>query len=231
MRLLLCSDFKFVGEKYIQRFFKKNQKIFCLFVNYANEDDSPIEESFSYNTFMSLPYDIEYETLTPTTKLKKNPDLVYVRGGNTAKLLYDLKRFNQFEMIKNIVESGAVYLGISAGAILASSNILWTVRSEPFEKDLIKEFGGTGYDGYGWIDGLLFPHASRYRMVWEREKQNPDDEDYRVLNKEYYGDYLIDKRLFKNEKTLKIGNNEALFVDGKTKRLLRFDWSKFEIKK
>lgn len=231
MKLLLCSDFKYVGEKFVQRFFKKNQKINCLWINYANMDDSPIEESSSYQYLSTLPYEMKIEVLNQNSIINKTPDLIYVRGGNTAKLVYDLKRFNQFEMIRSFVESGAVFVGVSAGAILTSSNIEWTIRSEPFEKDLKKEFGDSGYDGYGWIDGLLFPHASRYRMVWTSEKQDPNADDYRVLNKEYYGDYLIDKKLFKNEKVLRIGNNEAYFVDGKTKKLLRFDWIRFKIKK
>ncbi len=231
MKLLLLSDFRYVGEKYIKKFFKNGQTVECLIINYANEENEPFELSGSYEKLKNLPYQMHFTNLTKDSKIEKRPDMIFVRGGNTAKLLYELRLYNQFDMIKRFVQEGSLYVGISAGSVLAGSDIFWTLRSEPYEKDLNKEFPKFGYKGFGFVDKLVFVHTSKYRIVWKEEKQNPNEKDYRVFNKEFYADYLIDRKLYNSDEFIKIGNNQALFCCGEKQAIKTYDWSKLEIKK
>lgn len=57
-----------------------------------------------------------------TTKLKQN-DYIYVTGGNTFFLLQEMKRTGTDQLIKEEVNSGKLYIGESAGAIVASADI------------------------------------------------------------------------------------------------------------
>lgn len=49
---------------------------------------------------------------------------VYIGGGNTFKLLNNLKTFGTFEIIKNLAKKGTPVYGGSAGAILLTNTIL-----------------------------------------------------------------------------------------------------------
>lgn len=55
-------------------------------------------------------------------KLERN-DYIYVSGGNTFFLLQELRRSGADKIIKEQVESGKLYIGESAGAIVTSPNI------------------------------------------------------------------------------------------------------------
>ena len=57
-----------------------------------------------------------------TSKLKQN-DYIYVTGGNTFFLLQEMKRTGTDQLIKEEVNSGKLYIGESAGAIVASADI------------------------------------------------------------------------------------------------------------
>ncbi|WP_026890869.1 peptidase E [Lacrimispora aerotolerans] len=57
-----------------------------------------------------------------TSKLKQN-DYIYVTGGNTFFLLQEMKRTGTDQLIKEEVDSGKLYIGESAGAIVASADI------------------------------------------------------------------------------------------------------------
>ena len=79
-------------------------------------------------------------------------------------IMHYLRKFNQFEKVKKLVENGAVFAGQSAGAIVAGSDTEWTLESEPYEYDLKQEFGKDALMGFGFIDKLVFVHASKHRF-------------------------------------------------------------------
>src|SRR5680860_142968 len=49
---------------------------------------------------------------------------VYIGGGNTFKLLKELKDFGTFEILKNLAQSGIPIYGGSAGAIIMAKTII-----------------------------------------------------------------------------------------------------------
>lgn len=53
----------------------------------------------------------------------KNIDIVYVCGGNTFHYLYKIRKIGLDIKIKELVEQGASYFGMSAGGILAGPKI------------------------------------------------------------------------------------------------------------
>jgi len=53
----------------------------------------------------------------------KNIDIVYVCGGNTFHYLYKIRKIGLDIKIKELVEAGASYFGMSAGGILAGPKI------------------------------------------------------------------------------------------------------------
>ncbi len=108
-------------------------------------------------------------------------DYVYVAGGNTFELCRAMKNSGYHQIVRKLLDSGQVYIGESAGAIVAGPS-LRGIQSidEASDKDL------EDLDGLALIDIMLVPHndssderfANRYPSI---AKQNPGL-DVRPLN-------------------------------------------------
>lgn len=229
MKLLLCSDFSDVGYRWTKKFFKDTKGLNVLFVGYAKEDDSQDDtQSGSYERFVEMGMTVD--VLDKNYKFDKDIDIIFVRGGNTTKLIHYLKKYDQFDKIKTVAEKGALYIGNSAGAILAGSETEYTLDSEPYAVDLKQEFNDkNALKGYGWVDKMLLVHCSKYRMAWDFEKDYPE-EVFRTLDRECYPAYLVDKKRFDKSTYIKIGNNQAYYVNGKDSKILTYNWSKIPVK-
>ena len=227
MKLLLCSDFSNVGIRYLKKLIKNGAGLNCLFVGYACEDDSEMFESSAICKLKDFGFNII--RLTPNYDFSDKIDVIFVRGGNTTKLIDYLKKYGQFNVIKSLVENGAVYIGSSAGSVLVGSDTEWTLDSEPYDVDMKKVYGNDALLGFGWIDKLVFVHTTKYRMCRSYEQKTPD-EIFRTLDLECYPAYLNDLKKFKKSQFEKIGNNQVLLVDGKIKKIITYNWRKIPVK-
>ena len=97
-------------------------------------------------------------------KLKKN-DFIYITGGNTFFLLQELKRTGADKIIIEEVNSGKLYIGESAGAMIASPNIEYAKEMDSVTKapDLVN------YEALGLVDFYPVPHfqSSPFKKVVE----------------------------------------------------------------
>lgn len=98
-----------------------------------------------------------YETIQST--LKKN-DFIFISGGNTFFLLQELKRTGTDQLLKEEVNSGKLYIGESAGAIVASPDIGYSAEMDQPEKapDLKEN------TGLGLVDFYTVPHDKNSEM-------------------------------------------------------------------
>jgi len=74
----------------------------------------------------SLPNSIEIVKPNDAKKTIDQSDVIIVGGGNTFKLLHDIYNLDLFDLIRNKVQSGAAYIGWSAGANIAGKSISTT---------------------------------------------------------------------------------------------------------
>jgi hypothetical protein len=75
----------------------------------------------------------------------------------------------------------------------------------------------------------VFVHCSRYRMCWDEERENENDL-FKTLDTFCYPAYLSDCRRFKRDEFIRIGNNEAFYVNGNESKILRYDWKHLPFK-
>lgn len=94
-----------------------------------------------------------------STRLKKF-DLIWVNGGNTFCLRYAMRQSGFDKIIQSVVESGVVYAGESAGAIVAGDTIKGAeLADEPnFTPEVI-------FDGLGLIKDYILPHTDSPKYV------------------------------------------------------------------
>lgn len=227
MKLLLCSDFSSVGYKWLDKFFNNPKGLNCLYVGYAQEDEFPYESSAA-KVFEKL--GINVTMLEEGYKFEDKIDMIFVRGGNTTRLIHYLRKYSQYEKIKKMAESGVLYIGNSAGAVLAGNDTEWTLEAEPYEPDLKPIFGENALKGFGWINKMVFVHCTRYRMSGIDEQETPDDV-FRTLDTWCYPAYLKDCRKYKKEEYVRLGNNQAYYEKGNDKKILTFNWKNIPFKK
>jgi dipeptidase E len=100
----------------------------------------------------------ELEISTATTdeissKIKNN-DFIYVTGGNTFSLLQELKRTGADKLIIDEVNSGKLYIGESAGAMVVSANVEYAKGMDSIKKAPDLE----SFDALGLVEFYAVPH-------------------------------------------------------------------------
>jgi dipeptidase E len=86
----------------------------------------------------------------------KNNDFIYITGGNTFFLLQELKRTGADKIIIDEVNSGKIYIGESAGAMVASAIVEYAKGMDSVKKapDL------ANFEALGLIDFYTVPHCT-----------------------------------------------------------------------
>jgi dipeptidase E len=109
-----------------------------------------------------------------SSKLRKND--IYVTGGNTFYLLQELKRTGADKIICDEVNSGKLYIGESAGAMVASANTEYAKGMDNVKKapDL------SNFEALGLVDFYTVPHFTN--SPFKKAAQKMIDTYSSVLN-------------------------------------------------
>lgn len=134
-----------------------------------------------------------YETIK--SKLEKN-DIIYIAGGNTFFLLQELRRTGADQLLAKEINNGKLYIGESAGAIVAAPDIGYSAEMDCAEKapDL------KDYAGLNLTEFYVVPHYKNWEMGKAAEI---------IINR------------YSAELDLKvIGDNQAVLVDNNEVRII-----------
>lgn len=126
-------------------------------------------------------------------------DVICVSGGNTFYALEKIQQSGCTEVIHDCVEYGTIYIGSSAGSVLAGPDIYPTYYLDAIEKAPNLK----GYSGLGLTDVVVFPHwgsdhfkelylnkrlehayTPKHKIILLTDNQylNVTDETYRVID-------------------------------------------------
>lgn len=87
-------------------------------------------------------------------------DIIFVAGGNTTYLLVEARRSGFDTIIRDLLARGKIYIGSSAGSILAGPSV------EPFLTEDLGELGRNFAVGsptcLGLVDYIMLPHYPTY---------------------------------------------------------------------
>lgn len=84
-------------------------------------------------------------------------DYIYVTGGNTFKLLHDLKECGYDKVLRKMIIEGATYIGSSAGAYLISKDVSHIQKYDE------NNYGIDDFSGLGILDARLICHFDNDR--------------------------------------------------------------------
>ena len=122
--------------------------------------------------------------------------IVFISGGNTFYLLQELKRKNLITYLKERIENGLLYIGESAGSVIAAPDIEYAFVID--DKTVATELDD--YAGLNLIDFYIVPHFEEEPFV-ESSRNTV----------ELYKDKL-DLKLINNKEAILVENNNFTII-------------------
>ncbi len=160
-KLLLTStglDNKAVTDKFLSIISKSPDELKILFIPTASRTE---EEMFfvrkSLNELLSLGIDndnIAWFDPDDSSTYRDNTqvDCIYVCGGNTFYLLYKLKESGYFAKIIEWVNEGLLYVGVSAGSVIAAPDINYILFMD------VNDIGLGNTSAFSFVSASSIPH-------------------------------------------------------------------------
>ena len=195
-KIFLASSFKDVSEQF-QSFMKKDLK--GKTVTFIPTASLPEKQTFfveaakkSFATLGMVIDELELSQATPTEirqKLESN-DVIYVTGGNTFFLLQELKKSGADILIQQQVAGGKIYIGESAGAVVASPNIEYIKAMDDVKKAPELE----SFQALNLVDISPVPHYASF--------------PFKEVVENIITNYDTDLKL------IPISNKQAILIDG-----------------
>ena len=93
-------------------------------------------------------------------------DLIYVTGGNSYYLMEQMGKPHVRNALRAALARGAIYLGVSAGAVVASPRVDFIGAMDDASKANL-----TSYAGLGLVDFLVMPHCDHPKYGWVAQQQ------------------------------------------------------------
>lgn len=174
-RLLLTSDGftnPNIGKRFLELVGKNSKDIKVLFIPTASRGED--EMSYVYESEKELiDLGILKENIIWAKDLSEantnDMDVMYVCGGNTFYLLSEIRKTGFDKKIIDFVNSGKVYIGVSAGSIIMCPDIS---ISAPFDPN---DVGLQDTTGLKMINKVITPH-------YQRKEKEVIDEIEKKLN-------------------------------------------------
>src|SRR3989344_8408249 len=132
------------------------------------------ELNFSYTE-----YDIVGKSEEELKKALSSHDILYVEGRNTFYLLKSVRDTGFEKIVKEEIENGLVYWGVSAGSYIACPSIIMATWSDRFDR-----FGVTDWTAMNLVPFLIKAHYTPDMLEALKEKSKGLQLSLYVLNDE-----------------------------------------------
>lgn len=194
----LSSSFEDVIEKFINFInedFKGKTVTFIPTASVVEEGDFYVESA--KNKLIDLGMNVDVLDLSKSDiveiekKLRSN-DYIYVSGGNTFFLLQEMKNSGAANIIIDEVNKGKVYIGESAGSVVASPNIEYINAMDSVDEAKALE----SYVGLNLIDFYPLPHYGEFPF---KDSADAIENKYRDI---------LDLKLISNTQVIEVKGNE-----------------------
>jgi len=113
--------------------------------------------------------DIEGKNEGELRKLLSDKDIIYVQGGNTFYLLKFVEESGFDKIVKELVENGIIYIGVSAGSYIACP----TIEMATWKQQDKSRFGLTDFTALNLVPFLVFVHYEpKYKSILKEAMRN-----------------------------------------------------------
>jgi dipeptidase E len=160
-QIFLTSSVSEVGVRIGKQLNAKERGLKCLFVTTAADIERG-DKTWLKNDRQALvnggikvsDYTVIGKTRKMILRAMETTDVIYMSGGDTFYLLMQLRRTMTYDIIRKLVKQGKIYIGTSAGSIVAGPDIKY-VQDVENETWVAKVKDTTGLR---LVDLVIFPH-------------------------------------------------------------------------
>ena len=197
-KMFLSSSFEDVIEKFINFInedFKGKTVTFIPTASVVEEVDFYVESAKNKLIDLGMNVDvldISKSDIVEIEKKLRNNDYIYVSGGNTFFLLQEMKNSGAAHIIIDEVNKGKVYIGESAGSVVASPNIEYINAMDSVDEAKALE----SYVGLNLIDFNPLPHYGEFPF---KDSADAIENKYRDI---------LDLKLISNTQVREVKGNE-----------------------
>ena len=204
MKNMILTSSLYESIELVKKFLDKNtesKKI--LFIPTAtNVDEYKKYIHLTQKVFEDFGYEVEnFDVSIFSEEIAKEKlseaKIVFISGGNTFYLLQELKRKNLIPYLKERIENGLLYIGESAGSVIAAPDIEYASIVD--DKTLATELDDY-YIGLNLVDFYIVPHFEEEPFV-ESSRNTV----------ELYKDKL-DLKLINNKEAILVENNNFTII-------------------
>jgi len=117
--------------------------------SYVTKDSRIMEEV----GFQVEEVDIASKNESELRQILKSKDVIYVQGGGTFYLMKCVSESGFDKVVRELIEKGIIYIGVSAGSYIACPSIEMAAWKHNHDKH-----GLTSFDGMNLVPFLLFVH-------------------------------------------------------------------------
>ncbi len=158
-KIFLTSSVGFVAKDIIKRYKIKGRLAFITTASEPKSEGNLFWQDKDRDSLKKAGFEVFDYTITDKKEKDlrndlKDMDIIYVSGGNTFYLLEKIKESHFDKVIKDFIKQGKVYIGTSAGSIVAGPDIYPVYCFDnPKEAKKLKN-----YKGLGLVDFTVLPH-------------------------------------------------------------------------
>lgn len=181
MKLLLTSDG--LANENIKKIVLENADKSFKIAIIATDTDTEKSRYFTdhiQNNFLNLGFsNMKIFDLEKLYNKSENIDeldrynIFYICGGNTFKILHFAKLINLQKSIEKLFERNGLYIGVSAGSMIAGPSIESVMEADPEANDV----NLNNFTGFSFVENFIFPH---YKKDVHEENILKVEEKYKI---------------------------------------------------
>ena len=203
MKNMILTSSLYESIELVKKFLDKNteSKKILFIPTAANVEEYKKYMHLTQKAFEDFGYEVEnFDVSVFSEEIAKEKlseaKIVFISGGNTFYLLQELKRKNLITYLKERIENGMLYIGESAGSVIAAPDIEYASVID--DKTVATELDG--YAGLNLVDFYIVPHFEEEPFV-ESSRNTV----------ELYKDKL-DLKLINNKEAILVENNNFTII-------------------
>ena len=198
LKNMILTSSLYESIELVKKFLDKNteSKKILFIPTAANVEEYKKYMHLTQKAFEDFGYEVEnFDVSVFSEEIAKEKlseaKIVFISGGNTFYLLQELKRKNLITYLKERIENGLLYIGESAGSVIAAPDIEYASVID--DKTVATELDD--YTGLNLVDFYIVPHFEEEPFV-ESSRNTV----------ELYKDKL-DLKLINNKEAILVENN------------------------
>ena len=203
MKNMILTSSLYESIELVKKFLDKNteSKKILFIPTAANVEEYKKYMHLTQKAFEDFSYEVEnFDVSVFSEEIAKEKlseaKIVFISGGNTFYLLQELKRKNLITYLKERIENGLLYIGESAGSVIAAPDIEYASVID--DKTVATELDD--YTGLNLVDFYIVPHFEEEPFV-ESSRNTV----------ELYKDKL-DLKLINNKEAILVENNNFTII-------------------